>query len=151
MRPTDWREIVALGVVAGAISWLVLRFSYDSLPPIPSNATISLVIVAVAGLFTYNNLRNRLHGVAGAKPVPPLLLARFAALAKALSWAGALSIGGWLGLLVRVSGHLDVDAFRRDAVTGAIALVPSIAVMVSGLLIERLCKAEVPPDDELSR
>ena len=151
MRPTKGFDIVGAAFTSAVVVWVVLRFAYSHLPPIPRSAPISLAVVAGLAWSTGNSIKARLERRPGAKPITALQIAKVAPLAKALSTAGALAAGAWLGMLVFVLPTLERDADRRDAVTSLIALVPSIAVLVGGLWLERLCRAPSPPPDEDER
>ena len=148
MRPTRAADIVSAAIVSSVAVWALLRFAYSHLPPIPRSAPISLVVVAALAWSTASSIRARLMRAPGTKPITALQLARVAPLAKALSAAGAVVIGGWVGLLVYVVPTLERGADRHDAITALIALVPSAALLAGGLWLERLCKAPSPPSDE---
>ena len=150
LRPTRAVDILVTAVVSAVLVWVLLKFAYSHLPPIPRTAPISLTVVAALALSTGSSIRARLLREPGAKPITALQLARVAALAKALTSAGAVVIGGWVGLLVFVLPTLERGADRSDAITALIGLVPSIAILAGGLWLERLCKAppSPPADDE---
>lgn len=152
MRPTGAVDVVAALVTSGVVVWFVLRFAYSHIPPIPRSAPISLAVVAALAFSTATSLKARLERRPGAKPITALQIARIAPLAKALSTAGALAAGGWLGVLAYVLPTLDREADRHDAITSMIALLPSIALLIGGLWLERLCRApSPPPDDDVPR
>lgn len=144
MRPTRIGELVVEAFAAALATWLILHAVYSSLPALPRTAPFALFAGAYGEWLLATNLRARLTGKPGTRPVPPLLAVRAAALAKASSVVGAVAAGVWLGVLVFVVPALDVAAHRRDALTAGIGLAAAVAFLVTGLRLERVCR--VPED-----
>ena len=94
MRPTRWTVLLAIGVLAGIVSWLVVSREYDSWPALPIAGPLTLVILAVAELLFAFSVRNRLRNAF--QPVrhrlDPIFVARVAVLAKASSHAAAVVV-----------------------------------------------------------
>jgi hypothetical protein len=91
MTPTRVRTLVIIAVVCAIVAWLLLRQAYSSLPPLPWTGVPALLLLAVAEAWSGRSLRSRLRG--RGKPIPPIAVARMAALAKATSLAAAF-VGG---------------------------------------------------------
>lgn len=149
MTPTRFRLLFTVALVTGVVTWAVLR-ALDAwrggFPAIgwPTPATVALLAAALFA--TVITLRPRLRRKPGAKPLPPLVAARFAALALASSRVGAALAGGYLGFVVALGGELDTDYGRERAIYAGITVVASIALAIAGLLLERACRL---PDDDI--
>jgi hypothetical protein len=142
---------VVVGVACAAASWLVLRLVYSDLPPLPWTAVPALLLLAIAEGWSGRNLRARLSGRMGSKPILPIAVARMAALAKASSLAGALISGLTAGFLIYVSGSLDKATPRSDALVAASTLVAAILLVMAALYLERGCRIPADDQDGISR
>ena len=117
MTPTRVRTLVIIAAVCAIVAWLLLRQAYSSLPPLPWTGVPALLLLAVAEAWTGRSLRSRLRG--RGKPIPPIAVARMAALAKATSLAAAFVGGFAAGFLLYVASSLDKAAYRADAYVSA--------------------------------
>ena len=144
MTPTRVRTLVIIAVVAAAISWLLLRPIYSVLPPLPWTGVPALLLLAAAEAWSGRSLRARMRG--RGRPVPPIAVARMAALAKATSLAAALVGGLAAGLLLYVASSLDKPAYRADAYASAGTLVSAIILILAALYLENGCRARTPDD-----
>ncbi len=144
MTPTRVRTLVIIAVVAAAVSWLLLRPTYSVLPPLPWTGVPALLLLAAAEAWSGRSLRARLRG--RGRPVPPIAVARMAALAKATSLAAALVGGLAAGLLLYVAGSLDKAAYRADAYASAGTLVSALVLVLAALYLENACRVPTPDD-----
>ncbi|KLL10499.1 MULTISPECIES: DUF3180 domain-containing protein [Protofrankia] len=145
MRPTRARELVAAAVVVGVLAYVLLAFTYRDLPRFPRTAPLSLLIVGLAEAQTAAITRRRLQGRPGTRPILPLTVARLAALAKASSLAGAALMGAWAALLGYALPRLDeFGTADTDAVTAGLGVAAALVLLVSGLLLERVCRVPKP-------
>lgn len=151
MTPTRIWSLVVIGAACAAASWLVLRLVYSDLPPLPWTAVPALLLLAIAESWSGRNLRARLRGRMGSKPILPIAVARMAALAKASSLAGALISGLTAGFLIYVSGSLDKATPRSDALVAASTLVAAILLVMAALYLERGCRIPADDQDGISR
>ena len=87
MTPTRTRTLLLIGVIALAVTWALLTVVYASLPPLTWTLVPALLIGAALEAWTGRDLRARIQGREGARPVPLLFVARMVALAKASSQA----------------------------------------------------------------
>jgi hypothetical protein len=138
--------LLAVCVVAGAISYLLVRVVYDSLPQLPRFGPASLLLVAFAEAVLAVQTRNRLAHRPGARPVEPIVAARYAALAKASSLVGALATGAYLGLLGYVLPLRDAPDPRSDAWTCAFGAGAGLVLVAAAYALEHVCRVKEPPE-----
>ena len=151
MTPTRVWSLVALGAVCAVASWLGLRGAYSSLPPLPWTGVPALLLLAIAESWSGRNLRARLRGRVGSKPIVPIAVARMAALAKASSLAGALVGGLTAGFLIYVLGSLDKSTPRSDAFAAGCTLASAVLLVLAALYLERGCLARPLDQDDDGR
>ena len=151
MPPTRVWSLVALGAVCAVASWLGLRGAYSSLPPLPWTGVPALLLLAIAESWSGRNLRARLRGRVGSKPIVPIAVARMAALAKASSLAGALVGGLTAGFLIYVLGSLDKSTPRSDAFAAGCTLASAVLLVLAALYLERGCLARPLDQDDDGR
>lgn len=145
MKPTRITTLALAALVCAVLAWVLLRLVYASLPPLPWTGVPALLLLAIAEAVSGRNVRARLRGSGGTR-IPAIAVARMAALAKASSLAAAVIGGLAAGFLVYVLGALDKPAFRTDAVTAAVTLGSTMALVAAALYLEHGCR--VPPRDE---
>jgi hypothetical protein len=142
VKLTRARDLVLTGVVVAVVVTLLLIVDYDAVPPLPTPAGATLLVLAVLELVFTLTLRPRLAGKSGTKPVPALAAVRAVALAKASSLLGAIMVGGWLGVLVYVvPRRASVVAAAHDTTSGVVGLVSAAALIAAGLWLEYSCRA----------
>jgi hypothetical protein len=149
MSFTRPRDLVVVGVVAAVLAYVVVRLSYQRIPPLPRFAGLAAALVglgeAVAGFGLRRRIRPRERTNSGLplrQPVPPLTAARAVMAAKATSLAGALVAGLWVGLLLYVLPSWSaIAAAQADAVTGIIGLVGAVIMIGGALFLEYCCQA----------
>jgi hypothetical protein len=134
MTPTRVRTLVIIAAVCAVVAWLLLRQAYSSLPPL-----------AVAEAWTGRSLRSRLRG--RGKPIPPIAVARMAALAKATSLAAAFVGGFAAGFLLYVTSSLDKAAYRADAYVSAGTFGAAVVLVVAALYLEYGCRVPTSQDE----
>ena len=99
------------------------------------------------------NTRARVEHRPRAGQLNPLLVARFAVLAKASSLAGAIFAGAYGGVAVLGAvraGHACAWPTRTSPPSIA-GLVGGLALVAAALLLERACRVPGPPDDSDDR
>ena len=99
VNPTRPRDLVIAGALALVVSYVLMRVYYlNSLTSaLPRTPVISVAIVALVEARARPGVRARLAGRPGTKPIMPITVARFAALARASSIAGAVVAGAGPG------------------------------------------------------
>lgn len=152
MTATRVRDLVAIAVVTGALSWVAVRRWYGVIPELNWFVPISLAVLAVVELIAGRELRARIRRRRGAAPVNPLVAARLLALAKASSLVGAGMTGVWAGLMIYVVPRLDfLAAAYGDTVTSSVGVVSSAGLAASALWLEHCCRTPDPPDEDRDR
>jgi hypothetical protein len=145
MRPTRWYFLVISGVVAGVAAYLITRSRYGDLPSPTLYAQISLIVLAIAEGYTAAVTKARLEGRQGTRPIEPILVARFVALAKASSIVGALAAGAYAGFLGWVA-QVDSPAAHDDVRTAVVGIAAGFALIAGALALEWV--GRVPREDD---
>jgi hypothetical protein len=148
MQPTKQWSLLAIAAVSAALAWIVVKFTFADLAPLPWTAVPALILLAIGEFGFGRNLGPRLHGQPGAKPVQPMAVPRVVALAKASSAAGAAIAGLALGFLVYTIPLLDKPVPGHDALASAVTMLAAIALVLAALYLERACRAPEPPEDD---
>jgi uncharacterized membrane protein YbhN (UPF0104 family) len=147
MRPTRWSILVLVALLAGGAAYLITRSAFDDLPTPTIVALLWLPVLAIAEFYVAMLTRARLAGRAGTRPINPLVVARFVALAKASSVVGSLAAGGYAGFLAWVA-RLDTPAGSDDTRTAAFGVSFALALVVAALVLEHVCRVPVRDDDD---
>lgn len=148
MQPTKAWSLLILAAVCALIAWVVVRFAFSSMPPLPWTAVPALGLLAIGEFMTGRNISARLEGKLGAKPIQRTAVPRVVALAKASSAAGACFAGLAIGVAIYTLPSLDKPVPRHDALAATFTAVAAIALVAAALYLERCCRAPEPPDDE---
>jgi hypothetical protein len=149
LRPTNWATLVVAALVTGALAWLGISRFYNDIPDITLLAGLTMAGLAIVEVVTARNTRARIERRPGSGPLNPLLVARFAVLAKASSLAGAIFAGAYGGVAIWAlveRGH--IPAADDNLVPAVAGLIGALALVVAGLLLERACRVPPSPEDE---
>jgi Protein of unknown function (DUF3180) len=146
MKPTRTSTLAIAAVVCAVAAWLLLHSVYEKLPPLPWTGVPALLVAALAEAWTGRDLKARIAGRRGLKPVAPLFVSRMVALAKASSLAGAAIAGLAAGFVVYLSGSLTAPVPRQDAVTAAVTLASAVVLACAALYLEYCCRVPDAPD-----
>jgi adenylate kinase len=141
VKPTRARELLGAAVLVGAVVYAVVRLLYDDLPRLPRTAPLSVLLIGLVEAQAALVTRRRLAGQHGARPIAPLTVARFAALAKASSLAGAALCGAWVAILAYTAPRTgDVGTAGADTLTAALGLGAGVVLVAGALALERVCR-----------
>jgi hypothetical protein len=156
VKPTRPSVLLAAFVLAAAVVAVIVNLTYDNLPPLPRGPVVTVVALALGELFIAWTTRNRLRAMREedpdkrraqqVKPIEPMLVARFAALAKASSLAGAVVGGAWVAVLVVLFFHRSVDAVNADRRLSIAGIISSVLLVGAALWLEWICRAPPPPE-----
>lgn len=149
MTFTKSRHLVAAGLVAAVVIYLLSLLSYGGLPPLPTLAGATLLLIAVVDVVLAVNMRPRVQRKQGTEPVEALTAARAVALAKASSMAGAIMAGVWVGLLGYLLPQLSVvEAAKSDATSGVVGLISAACLIGAGLWLEHCLRNPDEPEND---
>jgi hypothetical protein len=152
LGPTRPATLVVAGLIALALSWILISRFYGDITRLPWLPIVISVALAVLEGFLAVNTRSRIERRPGREPVDPLAVARFVVLAKASSLTGALFAGfyaGMLGWLLVEQARLGAtDARSSDLPTTAAGVIGALALVAAALWLERACRVPKPPDEE---
>jgi hypothetical protein len=145
MTPTRPLTLVIVAVVCAIAAWLIMLATFTSMPTLPWTAAPALLLLAVAEAVSGRNIKARIAGRRGGKPLAPIAVARMVALAKASSM-GATAFGGLAaGFLIYAASRLSLAVPRSDAINMAATLTSAAALVAAALYLEHCCRA---PQDE---
>jgi ABC-type thiamin/hydroxymethylpyrimidine transport system permease subunit len=150
MQPTRTRLLVGIAVVTAAIGWGVVQIVdawFGRLVPVPWLAAGSMWLLAGAVAYWAFTSRPRLQGRPGAKPMPPLVAARTAALAMAASRIGALVMGFYAGIAAGMAPNLATPSGLQIFWAASAAALGGLALVAAALWLEHLCRLPTGPDD----
>jgi hypothetical protein len=143
------RRALAVAAMFGALAgWLIVitANALDIIPPsVPWTAPAGLVLVAaLVGGLAYST-HQRIH--VRHERIEPQRAVAFLVLGKASALAGAVVAGGYLAYGLMFITRLDAAGPRDRVIRSALAVLAGIALMITGLLLERACKVPGEPDD----
>ncbi|ONI78851.1 hypothetical protein ALI144C_29225 [Actinosynnema sp. ALI-1.44] len=148
MKFTRPRDLVIAGLLAAVVLYVILQSAYGSMPPLPTLAGVTLVVIAAVDVVLAFSLRSRIRGTRRDKPVEALTAARAVALAKASSVLGAIMLGAWVGVFVYVfPKRSDVVAAGNDTSSAVIGALCAAALIAAGLWLEHCCKTPDEPKE----
>jgi hypothetical protein len=157
VKPTRPRILVIILVLAAAVTWAVLTAVYSSLPPLTWTGVPALLIAAGIEAWAGWDLRARIQGKRGARPAPPLFVARIVALAKASSQTAALLAGICAGFMIYLSGKTSAPTPRADLINASLSFGACLVLLAAALFLEYCCRVpkdgndeEVPPPPQQS-
>ena len=138
MRRLGGRELVLPFLIVGALVYLFLRRSYGSLPPLQVVTAFPLAALAVGEFVAARRVRAAITHRPGSRPMAALVIARCIALGRASALVAAGVSGAVVALLVRVGPDVgQIQAARHDFYVGLTIGIATIALLVSGVLLER--------------
>jgi hypothetical protein len=164
VKPTRPAVLAGTTAACGVLAYAALRLwqHFGAPPPVPLSAPITLAVLAVAVFGVALGLRARLHAYREArlramrgeprvdrhgrapKPIDPLQAARALVLGKAAGLVGAIFGGMYGGYGLTLVDHLDISAYRTEALRCLLAFLAGIALAAAAIFLERVLR--VPPD-----
>ena len=148
MKPTRPWVLLLIVVLVAAVTWAVLTAVYTSLPPLTWTGVPALLIAAGIEAWAGRDLRARIQGKRGARPAPPLFVARIVALAKASSQTAALLAGICAGFMLYLSGMASAPTPRGDLINASLSFGACLVLMAAALFLEYCCRVPSDGDDE---
>lgn len=154
MQPTRVRLLVGVAVISAALGWGVVQIVdawFGRLVPVPWAAAGALWFLAGAVAYWAFTSRPRLQGRPGAKPMPPIVAARSAALALAASRIGSLVTGFYAGVAVAMAARLATESGLQSFWAATAAAVGALLLTAAALWLEHLCRLPLGPGDGTPR
>jgi hypothetical protein len=149
MHFTRARDLVVAGLVAGALVYLLVRVLYGQLPPLPTFAGVTLLVLAIVEAAFGVSLRSRIRNPGQGRPLQPLTAARAVALAKASSLLGAIMLGAWLGVLAYVlPRRLELTAAADDFRSTVVGVICATVLIGAALWLEWCCRTPRDQDNQ---
>lgn len=139
MHFTRPRDLLIAGVLGLAAGYGLFEAAYGALPPLPTLAGITLLLLAIVEVVLAVGIRGRIrHGRVVHDGVG---VARAVVLAKASSMLGSVMLGGWLGVLVYLAPRLDrLAAARGDLPSVLVGIGCAAALIAAALWLEHCCR-----------
>ncbi len=138
MRRTSLGDLAVPFLILGGTIYVLLRVSYDSIPPLSIYVALPLALLAVAELIAARRVRAAVRHDPNARPMAAIVIARCVALGKASALVAAGMAGAAGALLVRVVPDAGtVRAASNDLRVGIFLVVASLLLLAAGLLLER--------------
>jgi hypothetical protein len=150
MKPTRIPLLLAVAVVTAAVGWGVVQVVdawLGRLVPVPWLAAAALWLLAGAVAWWAVTSRPRLQRRPGAKPMPPLVAARTAALGMAGSRIGALVMGFYSGIAIGMIPSIGTPSGLQAFWAATLAAVGALGLVAASLWLEHLCRLPVGPSD----
>jgi uncharacterized protein DUF3180 len=138
VRRTGPGDLAVPFFLVAVTAYVLLRFSYDSLPPLHYIVAAPLLALAVGEFVAARRVRAAVRHDPHARPMAALVIARCVALGKASSLVSAGVAGAAVALLVRVAPHAgSIRAAADDTRVSAVLLGAALTLLAAGLLLER--------------
>lgn len=149
LQPTRPTTLILSGVLAFAIAFWFIRKYFGEIPNVTWLPGLTLAALAVIEVIAARTTRARVERRPRAGPLNPLLVARFAVLAKASSLAGSIFAGAYAGVAAWALSEQDrLTAAAQNVAPSIAGVVGGVALVVAALLLERACRVPEPPEDE---
>jgi uncharacterized membrane protein YfcA len=117
------------------------------LVPVPWLAAAAMWLLAGAVLYWAATSRPRIERRPGAKPMPPLVAARSAALAMAASRIGSLVAGCYAGIALAMVPALGTQTGTATCWAASLASLGAAALVAGALWLEHICRLPIGPSD----
>ncbi len=143
MNPTRPRALVIAGALGLVVSYILMRSYYLSSlsSALPRTPVLSVAVVALVEAELGRGTRARLTGRPGTKPIMPITVARFAALARASSIAAAMIAGAWAGVLLYTAPRGNQPTVAgADTITASLGIASGVALLAAALWLEQGCR-----------
>lgn len=149
LPPTNPATLLVAALAAAGSGWVLVGRFYSDIPPLSWLPAVTIFLLAVVLVITALTTKSRIDRKPGTTPVEPLVVARYAALAKASSVAGAIFTGLYGSVFVYVflrRGQLA--AASDDLPAAALGVGAAVLLVTAALWLERACRIPKRPDDE---
>jgi len=148
IRPTRLSNLLAVAVVGGVCGFALVPIATEvggTAPRIEWTSVAILVAIALMlALLAYSTHRT-VHRER--RRIDPRRAVNLLLLAKAGALVGAFVAGGYLGFILHFVDSLEIPLPRERVIRGFSAAVAGVAIVISGVLLERACRVPTDSDD----
>jgi hypothetical protein len=138
IRRTSSTDLLIPFLLAVVLSYLLLRWAYESLPPFQWFSALPIAALAAVEFVIANRVRGAVRHKPQARPMTALAVARAVALGKASALVAALMAGAAVGLVIQVLPDSNrTSAAGHDLRVGLVVLLATALLAAAGLLLER--------------
>jgi hypothetical protein len=140
------RVLVAVALVVGGASWVVLKLLEGGGRDLPSTSWLAvLIFVALGlGLLLAGRPVKRLLAGRAPRPVNPLYAARVLAMAQAAALAGAAFVGWYVAQILLLVPDADIPSQQQQIVVLGVLALAAAGIAAIGLLVQRWCRLDEP-------
>ena len=138
------RVLVAIAVVVGGVSWILLRLLQSNGRDLPASSWVGAALFVVLGLGLLAAGRPVQRLVAGrpTRPVNPLYAARVLAMAQAAALGGAAIVGWYVAQILLVLPDADIPSQQLRILELAVLAVTAAGLATVGLVVQRWCRLD---------
>lgn len=140
------RVLVAVALVVGGASWVVLKLLEGGGRDLPSTSWLAvLIFVALGlGLLLAGRPVKRLLAGRAPRPVNPLYAARVLAMAQAAALAGAAFVGWYVAQILLLVPDADIPSQQQQILVLGVLALAAAGIAGIGLLVQRWCRLDEP-------
>ncbi len=140
------RVLVAVALVVGGASWVVLKLLEGGGRDLPSTSWLAvLIFVALGlGLLLAGRPVKRLLAGRAPRPVNPLYAARVLAMAQAAALAGAAFVGWYVAQILLLVPDADIPSQQQQILVLGVLALAAAGIAAIGLLVQRWCRLDEP-------
>jgi hypothetical protein len=149
VRPTPPRALAVAAVLGALAGWLIVvaANALGVVPPLvpwtaPAVVLVIAALVAVLAYGTWQRIQVRRERIDPQRAVAYLVLG------KACALAGAMVAGGYLSFALLFVTRWEADGPRERVIRAGIAVVGGLAMMITGLWLERACRVPRREDSD---
>ena len=140
------RVLVAVALVVGGASWVVLKILEGGGRDLPSTSWLAVFIFVALGLGLLLAGRPVRRLVAGraARALNPLYAARVLAMAQAAALAGAAFVGWYAAQILLLLPDADIPSQQLQILVLGVLALAAAGLAVVGLVVQRWCRLDEP-------
>jgi hypothetical protein len=140
------RVLVAVALVVGGASWVVLKVLEGGGRDLPSTSWLAVFIFVALGLGLLLAGRPVKRLVAGQalRPVNPLYAARVLAMAQAAALAGAAFVGWYVAQILLLVPDADIPSRQQQMLVLGVLALAAAGLAAIGLVVQRWCRLDEP-------
>jgi hypothetical protein len=149
LEPTRPATLAVAALAATALSWIGISNFWNEMPSLPWLPPLTLIGLAIFEAAEALATKNRIDRKRGASPVQPLMVARYAVLAKASALAGSIFGGIYLGMTTWLLAQRGVlEKAENDLPQAVLGTTGAILFVAAALWLERACRIPPSPRDQ---